>query len=378
MQGSPKPRWTPLPPHTKGRHGGPRPPPPPTTAQAAPPPRPHHAPGLVVVQVHQEAQIAALLAGIHEFPAEEPPEIDVIAAASPVPIGAAGAAPAIIASARLDGALGAGARHRVRHAGAGDGEDERRLPAPCGRRARLGALPGPPEPGPRRGVQRGDPRGWACGETFVGTPLDCAFGAANMGTPRAEPTGKTFMGTPKFHPWEILCGGPTGLRFWGGRYEGSPRFGPTGQPLWGPPGLCLWGNFCWDPPGLRFWGSYCGDPQGRTHEENFYGDLQDCPGGGILWAPPALCPWRQMIWGPPGLHPRGSHDGDRRDFVPVWETFVGTPWIELLGRPTRGPPGFCPWRNLYGDPQHRNHGETSVGTPPGLRPRGNLCGIPLD
>lgn len=185
MQGSPKPRWTPLPPHTKGRHGGPRPPPPPTTAQAAPPPpRPHHAPGLVVVQVHQEAQIAALLAGIHEFPAEEPPEIDVIAAASPVPIGAAGAAPAIIASARLDGALGAGARHRVRHAGAGDGEDERRLPAPCGRRARLGALPGPPEPGPMGG-----------------------------GSPR---------GPPGLGLWGNLCGDPPGLRFWGGQH-GDPQ-----------------------------------------------------------------------------------------------------------------------------------------------------------
>lgn len=92
---------------------------------------PHHAPGLVVVQVHEETQVAALLAGVHKLPPEEPPKVNVVAAAPPVPVGPPRATAPVIAGARLDGALRAGAGHRVRHAGAGDGKDERRLPAAC-------------------------------------------------------------------------------------------------------------------------------------------------------------------------------------------------------------------------------------------------------
>lgn len=89
----------------------------------------YHSPGLVVVQVGEVAQVPPSLTGIHELPSEHSPEVDVVAAAAPVPIRPAGPAPPVIAGARIDGAFGTRAGHGVRHTGAGHGKDERCFPA---------------------------------------------------------------------------------------------------------------------------------------------------------------------------------------------------------------------------------------------------------
>lgn len=96
----------------------------------------HRAARLVVVKVHEEPQVPPLLPGVHKLPAEEAAEVDVVAAAPPVPIGAPGAAPPIVARAGLDGALRAGARHRMGNPGRGDGEDKCCFPTTCGGRER--------------------------------------------------------------------------------------------------------------------------------------------------------------------------------------------------------------------------------------------------
>lgn len=107
------------------------------SASGAEPLKPaHRAARLVVVKVHEEAQVPPLLAGIHKLPAEEAAEIDVVAAAPPVPIGSPRAAPPIVARAGLDGALGAGARHRMGNTGRGDGEDKCCFPTACEGRER--------------------------------------------------------------------------------------------------------------------------------------------------------------------------------------------------------------------------------------------------
>lgn len=95
------------------------------------------------MQVHLLAHGLAALAGVDELAAEAEAEADVVAAAAPLPhahVAGGGGARAVrrgphvrvVARARLDGALGARARHRVRHARARDGVDERRLAATCG------------------------------------------------------------------------------------------------------------------------------------------------------------------------------------------------------------------------------------------------------
>lgn len=94
--------------------------------------RPHHAPGLVVVQVHEETQVSALLTGVHKLPPKEATEVDVVTAAPPVPVRAPRATAPVVTGAGLDGTLRARPGHRVCHASAGDGKDECCLPAACG------------------------------------------------------------------------------------------------------------------------------------------------------------------------------------------------------------------------------------------------------
>lgn len=94
----------------------------------------HRSARLVVVKVHEEAQVPPLLPGIHKLPAEEATEVDVVAAASPVPIGAPRPASPVVARAGLDGALGAGASHRVGDPSRGDREDKCCFPTACGGR----------------------------------------------------------------------------------------------------------------------------------------------------------------------------------------------------------------------------------------------------
>lgn len=87
----------------------------------------HHTSGLVVVQVHHVANVASLLAGVDELARELDAELDVVGTAAPLPVGAGRAALRVIARARLDGALGAGPRHRVRHRRRHQRVDERRF-----------------------------------------------------------------------------------------------------------------------------------------------------------------------------------------------------------------------------------------------------------
>lgn len=94
--------------------------------------RTYRAPCLVVVKVHEEAQIPPLLPRVHKFSAEQAAEVDIVAAAPPVPVGAPRAAPPVIAGARLNGAFGAGACHRMCDPGGGDCEDKCCFPAACG------------------------------------------------------------------------------------------------------------------------------------------------------------------------------------------------------------------------------------------------------
>lgn len=65
----------------------------------------YRAPRLIVVKVHEEPKVPPLLSGVHKLPAEEAAEVDVVAAAPPVPIGAPRTAPPIVARAGFDGAL---------------------------------------------------------------------------------------------------------------------------------------------------------------------------------------------------------------------------------------------------------------------------------
>lgn len=99
----------------------------------------HRAARLVVVKVHEEAQVPPLLPGIHKLPAEQTAEVDVVAAAPPMPIGAPRTAPPIVARAGLDGALRAGARHRMGNTRGRDGEDKCCFPTACGGRERRSA-----------------------------------------------------------------------------------------------------------------------------------------------------------------------------------------------------------------------------------------------
>lgn len=103
----------------------------------------YHSAGLVVVQVHLLAQVAAALAGVDKVARELEAEADVVGAAAPLPVADAGhlagrrhlrrlAVVAVVAGARLDGALGAGARNRVGDRRTGDGVQEGGLAAACG------------------------------------------------------------------------------------------------------------------------------------------------------------------------------------------------------------------------------------------------------
>lgn len=98
--------------------------------------------GLVVVEIHFFSERFAAFAGVYEFSAESEAEADVVATAAPLPdthIGGGGRAASVrlalhmrvVAGARLDRALRAGARHRVRDARARYRVDERRLSTTC-------------------------------------------------------------------------------------------------------------------------------------------------------------------------------------------------------------------------------------------------------
>ncbi len=99
----------------------------------------HRASRLVVVQVHHEAQIAPLLHHVDEVLRELVAELDVVRAASPLPVARPGARPTalrrdaavVAAGTSVDGALAAGARDGVRYGGGRDGVDERRLSTSC-------------------------------------------------------------------------------------------------------------------------------------------------------------------------------------------------------------------------------------------------------
>lgn len=81
------------------------------------------------MQVHHVANVAPLLAGVDELARELDAELDVVRAAAPLPVGSRRSALAVVARARLDGALRAGAGHGVRHRGGHERVDERRLAA---------------------------------------------------------------------------------------------------------------------------------------------------------------------------------------------------------------------------------------------------------
>lgn len=104
----------------------------------------HRSASLVVVQVHLLPERFSSLAGVDELAAEAEAKADVVAAAAPLPyahIGGGSGAGAVrhavdvrvVAGARLDGALGTRAWHRVRHACARYRVDERCFPATCSR-----------------------------------------------------------------------------------------------------------------------------------------------------------------------------------------------------------------------------------------------------
>lgn len=89
---------------------------------------------LIIMQIHLLPQGLAPLACIHELPGELEAKPYVVGAATPLPVSRARRAGAlasrrarhvrVVARARLHAALGAGARHRVRDRGTGDGVDE--------------------------------------------------------------------------------------------------------------------------------------------------------------------------------------------------------------------------------------------------------------
>lgn len=89
------------------------------------------APRLVVVEVDDEAQVSAPLGGVHEGPGELVAEVDVVRAASPLPVEARRTALSVVARARVDSALAARPRNRVRHPRARDGVHEGSLAATC-------------------------------------------------------------------------------------------------------------------------------------------------------------------------------------------------------------------------------------------------------
>ena len=97
---------------------------------------------LVVVEVHLLAQVAAALAGVHEFSGELEAVADVVGAAAPLPVpqavhggdlGGPGLV-AVVTRTGLYAALTARPGDGVRHAGARDRIYERRLSAPCNTR----------------------------------------------------------------------------------------------------------------------------------------------------------------------------------------------------------------------------------------------------
>lgn len=85
--------------------------------------------GFVVVAVHRRACIRAILPGVGELPGHQHPELSVLAAAAPLPALPGWTFVVGVATAHGGRALGAGARHCVRHACGSNGVDESRLPS---------------------------------------------------------------------------------------------------------------------------------------------------------------------------------------------------------------------------------------------------------
>ena len=84
--------------------------------------------------VHRGASVWAVLPRICELPRHHPAELDVLAAAAPLPALTGRALMAVAAAADGSGALGARARHREGYAGRGDGVHEGGLPSSCEKR----------------------------------------------------------------------------------------------------------------------------------------------------------------------------------------------------------------------------------------------------
>lgn len=92
------------------------------------------------MQVHLLAEAAPALSGVHEHASELVPEINVVRTSAPFPVldarhgvlyVRATALVRGVTCASLDHSLGARPGHGVRHAGAGDGVDERCLSETC-------------------------------------------------------------------------------------------------------------------------------------------------------------------------------------------------------------------------------------------------------
>lgn len=94
------------------------------------------------MQIHLLAQIPTAFAGVDEFARELEAEPDVVRASAPFPVTYVGHSAAaghlwrlgvvtVVARARLDRTLGARARYRVRHGGAGDRIEKGGLTTSC-------------------------------------------------------------------------------------------------------------------------------------------------------------------------------------------------------------------------------------------------------
>lgn len=85
----------------------------------------YRASGLVVVSVHRRTSVWAVLSGVGELPGYQHPKLCVLTAAAPLPALPRRSLVVGIAAAHGGRALGAGARHRERHACRSYGVDER-------------------------------------------------------------------------------------------------------------------------------------------------------------------------------------------------------------------------------------------------------------
>lgn len=98
----------------------------------------HQSAGFIVVQIHDEAEIASAFGRVDELSRKLVAELDVVRTAAPLPVEAVRTTVIpVVACTGLDLALGTGAGDRVGDAGRGERVDEGRLSATYKRSAAL-------------------------------------------------------------------------------------------------------------------------------------------------------------------------------------------------------------------------------------------------